>query len=99
MVGSGSRSQDLLGDDIIVFFHISDYGWFKRCELRIHFWKVSIYNVWSKTCESGMDKANFGFKMTRKESHTMAIIAAWVDREGAGLLIRFVLCISIAVVT
>ena len=35
MVGSGSRSQDLFGDDMIIFFHFSSCGWFKRCEFRI----------------------------------------------------------------
>ena len=43
------------------FAHFSDCDWFKHCELRIHFWKVSIYKVWSKTCETGMDMANFVF--------------------------------------
>ena len=33
-------------------YHFSDCDWFKRCEL-------SIYRAWSKTCESGIDKANF----------------------------------------
>ena len=65
IVGSGSRSQDLL-KCLFIFSHFSDCGWFKRSELRIHFWNINIYNVCNQICESGMDKAKFGFKMTRK---------------------------------
>ena len=45
MAGSGSRSQDLFGDDMITFSHFSNCDWFKRCELRFHLWRVGIYNV------------------------------------------------------
>ena len=51
----------------------SDCGWLKQCELRIHFQTVSIYNVWSKICESGMDETSFVFKMTRKR------VTQWFD--------------------
>ena len=49
------------------FSHFSNSGWFKRSQLSVYLWRVSIDNVWSMTCESGVNKANFVFKMTRKK--------------------------------
>ena len=55
------------------FPHRSNYGWFKQCELRIYLMRVSMYNVSSMTCESGMDQANFVIKLTRKR------VTQWLD--------------------
>ena len=59
-------SQDLLRDDMIIFYHFSSCGWFKRRELSIYLWRVNIYSVWSMICESWMSEADFVFKIIRK---------------------------------
>jgi len=61
-IGSGSTSQDLLGDDMIVCSHFRNCDWFKRCEFRIHFWKISIYNVGKRHVKTEWIKLILFFK-------------------------------------
>ena len=51
---------------MIIFISFNDGGWFKGCGLRIYLWRVSIYNVWTMACESGINQASFVFIMTAK---------------------------------
>ena len=87
MVGFGSGSQDLIGDDMIIFLTSvvvagsNDASWKFCCG----------ESAW--TCESWLYNANVVFKWLEKKLHN-DLIDAWVGREGAGRLCKILLMYS-----